>query len=359
MEGLREQLKLFEGYEGFEILKKAIQDLVENRWDREELKSLGEILYQNGVPYALIISLYSNLKEYFDQSTLSDFFYYLLLPYMKHAQETFKEELHMENLIDSVYRLKRFYMEFFQRFLEERSEELLEANKTPPFRKELYLLNTSIKEKHIEYLEEQREKLIDLLQEVLHQKDLMYVDWFIRKARDLVLLIQSWLDKLLIDSLKENVYKDPLTGLYNRLYLEEALPREAARAKRYGMALSIILLDLDNFKLINDTYGHLYGDSVLKKVAEIIVGSLRKSDVAFRYGGEEFVILLPYTDIRSAKVVAERIKKLCEEMLHITLSAGIKQISNFEDPMKDVECADMALYTAKREGRNRVVVFDG
>lgn len=157
---------------------------------------------------------------------------------------------------------------------------------------------------------------------------------------------------------------DPLTGLYNRRHLMEILQQEYERAVRYSTKFSIIMVDIDHFKDFNDRYGHLTGDMVLTKVAQELKRNLRKHDIIGRYGGEEFVIILPETDLKGAHTVAERYRKLISEKnfgspnspLHVTISLGVASYP--ENKMKDIDdmlrLADTAMYTAKRNGRNRV-----
>ncbi len=159
---------------------------------------------------------------------------------------------------------------------------------------------------------------------------------------------------------------DALTGLYNRRYFERRLREESAHAKRHKRPFSIILIDIDHFKLVNDTYGHEDGDRVLCHVAELIGGSLREDDVACRFGGEEFVILLRATPGPAARVVANRLRASVagqgialgakDEMRHVTFSGGVAAADerNNYDVENIVDRADKALYRAKRAGRNRV-----
>ncbi|RMA97269.1 sensor domain-containing diguanylate cyclase [Hydrogenothermus marinus] len=165
----------------------------------------------------------------------------------------------------------------------------------------------------------------------------------------------------------ERAIKDSLTGLYNRFFLEMEANKEFERAKRYKFPISIIMIDIDNFKNVNDTYGHLVGDEVLKKIANIIKNNIRKTDIAARYGGEEFVILLPNTPLEKAIKVAERIRQKVEEELFkdenntfkVTISAGVSYC-DYEncDFKKVLEEADKALYIAKAQGKNKVVVHN-
>lgn len=157
---------------------------------------------------------------------------------------------------------------------------------------------------------------------------------------------------------------DGLTQLFNRAHWQSRLVEEFSRACRYKHPLSLLLFDLDHFKAINDKYGHLGGDAVLVRVAELVRDSLRDSDVAGRYGGEEFGIILPDTDAGGAMVVAERLRQSIEtspvpfEDTHIHISASIGVVEFFLD-LRDAEemiaKADDALYKAKEGGRNRVV----
>lgn len=159
---------------------------------------------------------------------------------------------------------------------------------------------------------------------------------------------------------------DALTGLYNRRYFERRLREESAHAKRHKKPFSVIVVDLDHFKLVNDTYGHEDGDRVLCHVAELIGSALREDDIACRYGGEEFVVLLRATSGTTARVVANRVRAAVagkgirlgdkDEDRHVTLSCGVSaadERNNF-DVDNIVDRADRALYRAKRGGRNRV-----
>jgi two-component system, cell cycle response regulator len=163
----------------------------------------------------------------------------------------------------------------------------------------------------------------------------------------------------------EQSREDPLTHLGNRLRLREDLETLSAQVKRYGHSYCVMLCDVDFFKAYNDTYGHLAGDEVLKRVADVICENLRPGDMAYRYGGEEFLVVLPEQDLRSATIVAERLRRRVEELAipHrakkavMTISVGLAALS--PDERKPVEEllkeADDALYSAKEAGRNRVM----
>ncbi|MBA2380250.1 MAG: sensor domain-containing diguanylate cyclase, partial [Blastocatellia bacterium] len=156
---------------------------------------------------------------------------------------------------------------------------------------------------------------------------------------------------------------DPLTGLLNRRYMDPRLAEELKRSKRHGFPLALLLLDIDDFKSYNDTFGHPAGDSALRKVAEVLKASLRGVDVAARWGGEEFAILLPNTKTDEAFLIAERIRVEVEtaEMpkRRITVSIGIATESPEIDTSGElIQAADFALYEAKNRGRNTVCIFD-
>ncbi|MEO2069444.1 MAG: diguanylate cyclase [Desulfurobacteriaceae bacterium] len=160
--------------------------------------------------------------------------------------------------------------------------------------------------------------------------------------------------------LKDRAYKDALTGLYRRDILHDLIEKEFYRSKRYGYHFSILMIDTDDFKKINDTYGHLVGDKVLKKVAETIRKTLRKSDIAVRYGGEEFLVILPHTDLNKAGIVAERLRKNIEKLdiegLKVTVSIGVADNSLSSNLEELIQKADQALYVAKRTGKNKVML---
>lgn len=162
--------------------------------------------------------------------------------------------------------------------------------------------------------------------------------------------------------LQEQATRDALTGLYNRRYCDETLERELARCQRSGEELSILMIDLDHFKQINDTYGHQAGDEVLRALAHLLNEQVRASDVACRYGGEEFLVLLPGAALESALQRAEAWRSaLASVPIHFgphkikaTLSIGIAAYPDHAcTPQTLMRAADMALYRAKVEGRNR------
>jgi diguanylate cyclase (GGDEF)-like protein len=172
--------------------------------------------------------------------------------------------------------------------------------------------------------------------------------------------------------LSEVSSRDTLTGLYNRWYVIEKIDSEMSRAMRHGSPMTVLMIDIDHFKNINDTYGHGVGDQVLKWVGKTLRDSCRVYDVPGRYGGEEFCIVLPETKIGGTTIVAERIRQRMQETalnfgdtnLVVTASFGIAGVdAETEDaptlsPAALIERADRALYSAKRGGRNRVEMWD-
>jgi diguanylate cyclase (GGDEF)-like protein len=167
---------------------------------------------------------------------------------------------------------------------------------------------------------------------------------------------------------KEAIY-DTLTNLFNRRHFEERLSAESQKAFESESNLSIIMVDIDHFKKVNDTFGHDGGDKVLREIASLLKNSVRKHDTVARYGGEEFVLLLPGAPLDPTNMVAERIRRSVENtpfdmgqtQIRITISLGISNfpIHRMKSKEELVKMADLALYEAKRGGRNRVCIFKG
>ncbi|OGG95136.1 MAG: hypothetical protein A2527_08165 [Candidatus Lambdaproteobacteria bacterium RIFOXYD2_FULL_50_16] len=159
--------------------------------------------------------------------------------------------------------------------------------------------------------------------------------------------------------LERMVVTDGLTGLFNHKFVFEMLAREVSEAKRYKSPLSIVMFDVDFFKKVNDNYGHQIGDEVLVKVSATIKSGVRQADIAGRYGGEEFLVILPASDLKSARQAAEKIRVSIEAIvwphqgLKTTISGGVVQYSN-ETELELIDSADKLLYLAKQTGRNKI-----
>jgi diguanylate cyclase len=167
-----------------------------------------------------------------------------------------------------------------------------------------------------------------------------------------------------LEETSQLVRHDPLTGALNRKGLDEALEREISRMQRMGTRLCVAVLDVDNFKEINDTHGHLVGDEVLRHLTTVLRDTLRANDSVVRYGGEEFVLLLPGIGAEEAQAVVVRLQRELTkrfflanaQKLLLTFSAGVTDFGADEDPTQVLERADKAMYAAKHAGKNRVTV---
>ncbi len=167
-------------------------------------------------------------------------------------------------------------------------------------------------------------------------------------------------------TLEQITNHDNLTSLYNKMYIESQIQQEFNKAKRYGNIFSVLFFDIDDFKGVNDQYGHLAGDEVLKKIAETMKNHLRQSDIIGRYGGEEFLILLPETNLESASMLAQRLRTTTESMttqykdtdIKVTISLGVVQFRpDIKNASQMIHEADLALYHSKKNGRNRVTRY--
>ncbi|MFA5356792.1 MAG: diguanylate cyclase [Candidatus Omnitrophota bacterium] len=148
--------------------------------------------------------------------------------------------------------------------------------------------------------------------------------------------------------------RDGLTGLFNRRYFNELIKLEFNRLKRTPSFLSLLMLDIDNFKSYNDTQGHQAGDALLKDAAKVFKNSVRNVDIVSRYGGEEFVVILPHTDKKSAQIIAERLRVQTGLFLPATVSIGVATApEDADDSVQLIEKADGALYQAKKSGKNK------
>lgn len=172
------------------------------------------------------------------------------------------------------------------------------------------------------------------------------------------LLLYRELEKKNLE-LAKMIITDSLTGLYNHQYIYQQVKNEIKKAERYNRPFSVIMLDIDDFKKVNDTYGHQVGDGVLVKIAEGLRESVRDVDMAGRYGGEEFLIVLPETSLDNAYLLAERIRQKIEKLafgkdIAVTISGGVAEYQSEEDEKMLVARADRLLYSAKKEGKNKI-----
>ncbi len=202
--------------------------------------------------------------------------------------------------------------------------------------------------------------------EVMEKAFLSGVDDFISKPYNLVEFYARIMANVnrgkLVKRLKEESELDYLTKLYNRRTLFKILEHLFSSSVRYKNELSFLMIDIDHFKVVNDTYGHFIGDEVLKEVAELINSSIRQADVAGRFGGEEFCVVMPHTGLENACVAADKLRRAVESRtinirdlnINITISAGVTSLDFNEKIESFIKRADDALYKAKESGRNRV-----
>jgi len=180
--------------------------------------------------------------------------------------------------------------------------------------------------------------------------------------RLLSLLIYPLRNALLYHKAITEAHRDPLTQICNRAAFNEAMDKELSSFSRHQADFSLMIIDIDHFKAVNDTHGHIAGDTVLKSVAQVIRKTIRRSDEVFRYGGEEFVVILSNTKQGGAKFIAERVRKQIEKLtveigtsINVTASIGISSSEIMKDVSETLDYADKALYQAKDQGRNRVI----
>ena len=184
---------------------------------------------------------------------------------------------------------------------------------------------------------------------------------------DVVSKVSWYISSIVDQAIEMDTGMDTLTRLFNRRYLDTILRRQTGISMKQGLPYSILLLDIDHFKQVNDIYGHDSGDAVLKQFSELLLLTVRTSDFIFRYGGVEFLVVLGNTDRKEAFIVAEKIRRKCEEyifqlpenkQLRKTCSIGVAVFEGHPDYNMMIKFADMSLYEAKEKGRNRIVLKD-
>lgn len=205
---------------------------------------------------------------------------------------------------------------------------------------------------------------LNLFRNVKHAFSKEEIKFFQRIATEVANII----DKALIFlRTQQYTYKDELTDIFNRRYFNQRLKMEVKRAERYKRNLSLLMIDIDDFKQVNDQYGHLKGDEVLSTIAKLLQANIRKADILARFGGEEFVILLPEIDAQNASVVAEKLRHQIEKYfkhpespigVSISISLGVANFpADAYSAEKMIEVADHRLYIAKKSGKNQVVAI--
>lgn len=252
------------------------------------------------------------------------------------------------------------------------------------FRKKMIAIN--LREVDKKLLNEKWLKLIEngisLIAPIIHQRQIkgiialgqkMNQELFSQSEKEIFSLLThiisvAFSNSILYQKMELSSITDKLTGLYNYRFFKKRLYDEMLRAKRYKHSLSLIFFDADNFKNYNDTLGHPAGDRALKKIAELVKSSIRKSDIAVRYGGEEFCIILPEEDIQAARIFGERLRKKIEDCQFfkeevqpggkLTVSLGEATYPEDAESMQDlIDKADAAMYQAKNLGKNRICLY--
>ncbi|MBH1939579.1 diguanylate cyclase [Mobilitalea sibirica] len=239
-------------------------------------------------------------------------------------------------------------------------------------KQEIYKYRELNNQEQREWLLLESEKIWDLADTIVNEAQ-FYSEIKLHKYR--VLIVASCMNLILVilligfvkfyvhDKLERLVNKDALTNVYNRHYLNEALSNEFDKAERTTEEFSIIMFDIDNFKKVNDKFGHALGDYTLREVAKAAGRSIRKYDILARYGGEEFMIILPATNHEQAIIIAERIRHRIENLIlkkvrQVTVSLGVATVQEEDTLIELQKRADTALYRAKKKGKNRVETVD-
>jgi len=284
------------------------------------------------------------IEEIFIESSSSDEFYKNFIKML--SQENIKEEDLIECIFEknkekeSISKAK-LALEEASKSITENTSKLIEKANAP-----LNIIKT------IESTEGLKPEIINKI-----KKELLNFKMDLEKtAREL----QNQIEEL--KKTTQNLCKDPLTDLYSRSMMDVKLKEQFYLLKRYNLPFSLIMIDLDDFKHINDAYGHTAGDSVLKYIGQFIKSSLRQSDFPIRYGGDEFLIILPNTNIHKAYAVAQKLLKQVnnyqfkkqESTFSVHLSIGIAQAQPNDTVSSIIEKADNALYESKRLGKNTI-----
>ncbi len=288
---------------------------------------------------------FEEFKQYIQNKNLEGEFYYYFSTHIDYLLTCLKSLFNYDYCIVAIIETCDF-----GEWLKERKKDLLKEE-------------PEIIEK-MEQIHNNFHKLLTLLQNAYHKQQYKKVIFLFEELKNNALWIGNKISILNSILVLKKLRKDPLTGLLTRHNLDVIIEKQKDIISVTGGKMSILFIDIDNFKKVNDIYGHLAGDKVLKEVAEIILSNIRKSDYAFRYGGEEFLVILPYTSKEEAYKIAEKIRKEIYEtpiiydnyQIHITVSIGVSEFDLKKSIKENLEIADKKLYHAKKTGKNRIII---
>ncbi|MBN2795427.1 MAG: diguanylate cyclase [Clostridia bacterium] len=332
---------------------------------RQKLFELGVVDYQLKQNFTL-----KRLKSYVEALAISD---ELIMTLRRFKVAVIDDSVLTINVIKNIFNLNQvFNVDYFFDV-----KTLVESEMNYDlYIVDLVLPETSGEELVLKLKEENQESIIIMISSTSNYKTISHVlnlganDFIVKPfdANTFIIRIKSHIrNHLLMKALEEKNREllelsvtDGLTKVYNHRHIVQVLKDEVNRSERYNHSLSIILLDLDNFKSVNDTYGHQVGDQVLIEVGKTIKNNIREGDVIGRYGGEEFLVILPETTLEGAIAVGEKLRKAIasivyeEKKLNTTVSGGIAIFNHF-DFSRMIRIADINLYQAKKDGKNRIV----
>ncbi len=358
-------------------LTKSIDDKKESKNYKEELLELlqreDELEKEKSELISVIEVFIDNLKAFFETDEL-----------LKQKIKNLREDLKQLETIEKIEKFKQDVKDLFvklgviERVLEEEKKELkniillLAENlkefigSSDEYAKSLDILIKKIQETD-DVLEIKKIKTTILKTTLIIREKTIKIKEKLYKADEMLKAAKEKMKKLEQEMAraKERALYDGLTGVYNRAVFNDRIVKEIKKAKRENRKLSFLMIDIDNFKKVNDTYGHQTGDMVLKILSNQIKKVMRDFDFLARYGGEEFAVILTDTNIKIAKEIAERIRKKIEntkfiykgERIPVTVSIGCTELKSDDSEKTLVERADKALYEAKNSGRNKVVVI--
>jgi len=288
---------------------------------------------------------FESFKKYIQSKNLESEFYYYFSTHIDYLLTCLKSLFNYDYCIVAIIDTCDF-----GEWLKERKKDLL--------KEEPETIND------IERIHDNFHKLLILIQNTYHKKKYKKVIFLFEELKNHALWIGNKISILNSVIVLKKLRKDPLTGLLTRHNLEIIIEKQKDILSVTGGKMSLLFMDIDNFKKINDIYGHIAGDEVLKEVAKIIKSSIRKSDYAFRYGGEEFLIVLPFTNKEEAFRIAEKIRKTIAETpikynefsIRITVSIGVSEFDFNKTIKENLEIVDQKLYQAKNSGKNKIIL---